>query len=168
MYNKALRYADLMFLIVMFISMHSVIASLIAQTKGFFPCLLCEILRANFLLIFSFSISGLFSLEKKRYLLVTEVFSGLLVFFSIIHVAALYSIFPDPCKWVMTKTINETELTMGNCSERNWEPFGIPAQIGSLVIGTGLFFGIRLARKRLLESTVEDAASNRKTNPVIF
>lgn len=162
MYNKALRYADLMFLMVMFISMHSVIASLVAQTKGFFPCLLCEIQRAALLLIFSFSISGVFSLDKKRYLLFTEVLSGFLIFFSSIHIAALYSVIPDPCKWLMRKTINETDLTIANCSDITWEPFGMPAQIGSCVIGICLFIGIRLARKKLLLSAGEDASDYRQ------
>lgn len=159
MYNKALRYADLMFLIVIFISMHSLIGSLIAQSKGFFPCLLYEIQRAVLLLIFSFSISGVFSPGKNRFLFLTEAFSGGLIFVSIIHIAALYSLIPDPCKWFAKKRINEMDLTIASCSEKSWEPFGIPAQIGSCIIGIGLFIGIRLARKRLLHSSGEDTAS---------
>ncbi len=159
MYSKALRYADLMFLIVIFISMHSLIASLVAQTKGFFPCLLCEIQRAVFLLIFSFSISGVFSPGKNRFLILTEAFSGVLICVSIIHIAALYSLMPDSCKWFATKRISEMDVSVASCSEKSWEPFGIPAQVGSCIIGIGLFIGIRLARKRLLHSSGEDTAS---------
>ncbi|MDX8430630.1 MAG: disulfide bond formation protein B [Candidatus Algichlamydia australiensis] len=125
-----------LFVISMLLSLYAIAVSFVAESVGYYPCTLCNLQRAACLAIFFTSTLGMFTTNKKIPYLANQILYIGLSFFATYHLLVRYSLLPDPCK---TPAVHPKAEKKTGCSQKFWEPFGIPPQVLTLLIGSTLF-----------------------------